>query len=139
MNDFIKGYPSSPSSSGEMFDDTAFLLSARNAVQHALFTRAHARIQSRDGDSSGLPTEHCKRVVARDLCLSVGRTSLFDGTRGFYGSLETTGVTQPRRNDVSGGDEKSSVVINERRKIKRRTSHRASRNVRVPQIISMPR
>lgn len=29
MNDFIKGYPSSPSSSGEMFDGAALLLSAR--------------------------------------------------------------------------------------------------------------
>jgi len=56
MNDFIKGYPSSPSSSGKMFDGAALLLSARNAVQHALLTRVHARIQSRDGDSSRLPT-----------------------------------------------------------------------------------
>jgi len=36
MNDFIKDYPSSASSSGEMFDGAALLLSARNAVQHAL-------------------------------------------------------------------------------------------------------
>jgi hypothetical protein len=29
MNDFIKGYPSSPSSSGGMFDDAALLFSVR--------------------------------------------------------------------------------------------------------------
>lgn len=60
MNDFIKGYPSSPPSSSGMFDGAAVLLNARfthDAVQHALLTRARLDSVARafQGTTDGAP------------------------------------------------------------------------------------
>lgn len=152
MNDFIKSYPSSPSSS-EMFDGAALLfkrcpsymmLYTRALLIHA-FTKAHAWIQlcehasDRENAFHDIPTDYRNAVSVlrtREPAPSVeGQVSIVPVVSMV---LEWDDQCYAPRNDVGSRDEKSPVVINERRKLERRTRIASSRNIRIPWIISIP-